>query len=238
MHGNLQKNSALLQSIRGSVETLVAEVAVFPPFPYLAQAKTLLTESLVSWGGQSVCEYPSGAFTGEVSADMLVEFGCRYVLVGHSERRGIYGESDELVAKKFAVAQAAGLAPVLCLGESLAERKSGATAEVVLGQLDAVLARVGVAAMASAVVAYEPVWAIGSGLSALPEQAQEVHAMIRSRIAALDSEVAAGLRILYGGSVKSNNAEALFGQVDVDGALVGGASLVADEFLAICQAVK
>lgn len=238
MHGNLQKNIALLQRIKDSAEALPADLAVFPPFPYLAQVQSLLLGSAVSWGGQSVCEYQSGAYTGEVSADMLAEFGCRYVLVGHSERRSIYGESDEVVAMKFAMAQSAGLVPVLCLGETLMERERGDTARVVLRQLDAVVKQVGVSAMASAVVAYEPVWAIGSGLSASPDLAQDVHALIRSRVFGQDHVVASGLRILYGGSVKSHNAAELFGQADVDGALVGGASLVADEFLAICQAVK
>lgn len=238
MHGSLQKNAALLEQVKAGVSGLACEVAVFPPYPYLAQAHALLSGSPVAWGAQSVSEHPAGAYTAEVSAAMLQDFGCRYVLVGHSERRALFGETDGVVAAKFAAAQKAGLVPVLCVGETLAEREAGLTAAVVSRQLAAVLDAQGVAALASAVVAYEPVWAIGTGVTATPQQAQEVHAAIRSQVAALDASVANGLRILYGGSVKPQSAAELFGQADVDGGLIGGAALVADDFLAICRAAN
>lgn len=238
MHGSLQKNAALLEQVKAGVSGLACEVAVCPPYPYLAQAQALLSGSPVAWGAQSVSEHPAGAYTAEVSAAMLQDFGCRYVLVGHSERRALFGETDGVVAAKFAAAQKAGLVPVLCVGETLAEREAGLTAAVVSRQLAAVLDAQGVAALASAVVAYEPVWAIGTGVTATPQQAQEVHAAIRSQVAALDASVANGLRILYGGSVKPQSAAELFGQADVDGGLIGGAALVADDFLAICRAAN
>ena len=238
MHGGLQQNAELLERIKAGVSGLACEVAVCPPYPYLGQVQSNLAGSALAWGAQSVSEHPSGAFTGEVAASMLLEFGCRYVLVGHSERRALYGETDLVVAAKFDAAQKAGLLPVLCVGETLAEREAGLTATVIARQLSAVLDRSGVAAMASAVVAYEPVWAIGTGVTASPSQAQEVHAAIRAQIAAQDREVANGLRILYGGSVKPQNALELFGQVDIDGGLIGGAALVADDFLAICLAAN
>jgi len=235
MHGSLATNLELLQSVRNGVSG-PAEVAVCVPYPYLAQARALLEGSRVAWGAQDVSEHAQGAWTGEVSAAMLVDFACRYVLVGHSERRSFFGDTDAVVAAKFAAAHKAGLTPVLCVGESLAERESGITGEVVTRQIEAVLANSGVAAFARAVVAYEPVWAIGTGRTASPEQAQEVHALIRARFARDSAEVAAGLRILYGGSVKANNAAELLGQADIDGGLIGGASLVAADFLAICAA--
>jgi len=235
MHGSLATNLELLRSVRNGV-CGQAEVAVCVPYPYLAQARAVLEGSSVAWGAQDVSEHAQGAWTGEVSAAMLVDFACRYVLVGHSERRSFFGDTDAVVAAKFAAAQKAGLTPVLCVGESLAERESGITGEVVTRQIDAVLASSGVAAFARAVVAYEPVWAIGTGRTASPEQAQEVHALIRARFARDSAEVAAGLRILYGGSVKANNAAELLGQADIDGGLIGGASLVAADFLAICAA--
>lgn len=236
MHGSLQANAALLERLKSGMPGLQCEVAVCAPFPYLAQLQALLASTQVRWGAQSVSEHVSGAYTGEVSAAMLCEFGCRYVLVGHSERRSLFGESDAVVAAKFVAAREAGLVPILCLGETLAEREAGATAAVVSRQLDAVIDRAGVAALASAVVAYEPVWAIGTGVTASPAQAQEVHAAIRKRVADLDAGLAEGLRILYGGSVKPQNAAELFAQDDIDGGLIGGAALVADDFLAICQA--
>lgn len=238
MHGGLQRNAELLERIKAGVSGVACEVAVCPPYPYLGQVQSILSASSLAWGAQSVSEHPSGAFTGEVAASMLLEFGCRYVLVGHSERRAFYGETDLVVAAKFDAAQKAGLLPVLCVGETLAEREAGLTAVVVARQLSAVLDRSGVAAMASAVVAYEPVWAIGTGVTASPAQAQEVHAAIRAQIGVRDREVANGLRILYGGSVKPQNAVELFGQVDIDGGLIGGAALVADDFLAICLAAN
>lgn len=238
MHGGLRQNAELLECIKAGVSGLACEVAVCPPYPYLGQAQSLLSGSSLVWGAQSVSEYPSGAFTGEVAASMLLEFGCRYVLVGHSERRALYGETDAVVAAKFDAARTAGLVPVLCVGETLAEREAGLTGAVIARQLSAVLDCFGVAAMASAVVAYEPVWAIGTGVTASPAQAQEVHAAIRAQIAAQDRQVANGLRILYGGSVKPQNAVELFGQLDIDGGLIGGAALVADDFLAICLAAN
>lgn len=236
MHGNLVANRQLLADILNGLGDCRADAAVCVPFPYLAQVQSVLSGSKLAWGAQNVSEHVQGAYTGEVSAAMLQEFGCRYVLVGHSERRALYGESDEAVAARFAAALAAGLTPVLCVGESLAERESGVTAEVVTRQLDAVLARSGVAALAQAVVAYEPVWAIGTGQTATPQQAQDVHAMIRARVARDHGDVAQKLRILYGGSVKPVNAQELFSMADIDGGLIGGAALVASDFLAICAA--
>ncbi len=238
MHGTLQKNAVLLEEVRRGVSGLGCEVAVCPPYPYLGQAQSILAGSAVGLGAQSVSEHAFGAYTGEVSAAMLLEFGCRYVLVGHSERRALHGETDAQVAAKFEAARNAGLVPILCVGETLAERQAGRTESVVAGQLSAILDRFGVAAMAAAVVAYEPVWAIGTGITASPAQAQAVHAAIRARVAARDAEVADGLRILYGGSVKPQNAVELFGQADIDGGLIGGAALVADDFLNICLAAN
>lgn len=235
MHGSLAANQALLRAVRDGAKGQ-AEVAVCVPYPYLAQAQAELTGSNVAWGAQDVSEHAQGAWTGEVSGSMLADFACRYVLVGHSERRSFFGDTDTVVSAKFAAAQKAGLIPVLCVGESLAEREAGVTGQVVTRQIDAVLAASGVAGFTKAVVAYEPVWAIGTGRTASPEQAQEVHALIRARFARDSADIAAGLRILYGGSVKANNAAELFGQPDIDGGLIGGASLVAADFLAICAA--
>ena len=234
MHGSLAENAALLAALKPALAGIEAVVCV--PFPYLAQAQAELAGSSITWGAQNVSEQAKGAFTGEVSASMLLDFGCTYVIVGHSERRSLYGESDELVAKKYLAAQAAGLTPILCVGESLAERESGVTEAVVARQLDAVINAAGVVSLAKAVVAYEPVWAIGTGKTASPEQAQAVHAFIRGKIAALDADVADQLVIQYGGSVKAANAAELMVQSDIDGGLIGGASLVADEFIAICRA--
>jgi len=234
MHGSLAENAALLEALKPALAGIKAVVCV--PFPYLAQVQSVLAGSSIAWGAQNVSEQSKGAFTGEVSASMLLDFGCTYVIVGHSERRSLYGESDDLVAKKYLAAQAAGLTPILCVGESLEERESGVTEAVVARQLDAVINAAGVASLAKAVVAYEPVWAIGTGKTASPEQAQAVHAFIRGKIAALDSGVADQLLIQYGGSVKAANAAELMVQPDIDGGLIGGASLVADEFAAICRA--
>ncbi|MDR2637957.1 MAG: triose-phosphate isomerase, partial [Zoogloeaceae bacterium] len=205
---------------------------------YLAQVSRLLAGSGVSLGAQDLSAHAEGAFTGEVSAAMLADFGCRHVIVGHSERRALHHESDALVAEKFGTARAAGLKPVLCLGETLTEREAGRTLAVVARQLDAVIAAHGVAALRDAVLAYEPVWAIGTGRTATPEEAQEVHLALRRQVAARSGEVAAALRIVYGGSVKAENARALFAQADIDGGLIGGASLDAKAFLAICQATN
>jgi triosephosphate isomerase len=234
MHGSLAENAALLAAIKPALAGIDAVVCV--PFPYLAQTQALLAGSSIAWGAQNVSEQAKGAFTGEVSAAMLLDFGCKYVIVGHSERRSLYGESDELVASKYKAAQAAGLIPILCVGESLEERESGVTEAVVARQLDAVINATGVGSLSNAVVAYEPVWAIGTGKTASPEQAQAVHAFIRRKIAMLDAGVAERLVIQYGGSVKAANASELMAQPDIDGGLIGGASLVADDFVAICQA--
>lgn len=236
MHGSLGSNLALLTAVRGGAAALKGQMAVCVPYPYLAQAQAALAGSNVAWGAQDVSEHAQGAYTGEVSAGMLNDFGCRYVIVGHSERRSYYGDTDVVVAAKFAAALKAGLTPILCVGETLAEREAGITAEVVIRQMDAIMSASGVAALGGAVVAYEPVWAIGTGKTATPAQAQEVHAMIRDRVARDDKAVAGVLQILYGGSVKPANARELFGQPDIDGGLIGGASLVADDFLGICAA--
>ena len=236
MHGSLATNLALLYCVRDAAGEFDSQCAVCVPFPYLAQAQSVLSGSKVAWGGQNVSEHAQGAYTGEVSAAMLAEFGCRYVLAGHSERRALYAESDATVAAKFAAALRAGLTPILCVGETLAEREGGITTEVVIRQLDAVVGVSGISALSKAVLAYEPVWAIGTGKTATPQQAQDVHALIRQRVAAGDAAVAGGLQILYGGSVKPGNAQELFAMPDIDGGLIGGASLVADDFLAICRA--
>jgi triosephosphate isomerase (TIM) len=237
MHGTRSENAALLDQLLDRLpEALAADVMVCPPFVYLQETARRLKDTGVDLGAQSLCAEPLGAFTGEVSGAMLRDVGCGFAIVGHSERRQIYGENDALVARKFVAAQAAGLVPVLCVGETLDERERGDTTEVVARQLDAVLAVTGVAALRSAVIAYEPVWAIGTGRTATPEQAQEVHAMIRARIAAADARIADEVRILYGGSVKASNARELFAMPDIDGGLVGGASLKAEEFAQICAA--
>lgn len=237
MHGGLKANQPLLQEIAAGVANLHgAAVAVCVPFPYLAQAQSVLSGTPVAWGAQNLNEQAQGAFTGEVSAAMLRDFGCRYVLTGHSERRSLFGESDQWVAEKFAAALALELTPVLCVGETLEQRDAGKTLEVVAAQLAAVLDRTGAAAFSRAVVAYEPVWAIGTGRTATSAQAQEVHAAIRAQVAKADAKVAEGLQILYGGSVKPGNAAELFAMPDIDGGLIGGASLVAADFLSICAA--
>jgi triosephosphate isomerase len=236
MHGNLAENGYLLSGVLAGMGSVKANVAVCVPFPYLAQTQAKLAGSTVAWGAQNVSQHGKGAYTGEVSAAMLNDFGCAYVIVGHSERRALYGESDAVVAEKFAAAQAAGLTPILCVGETLEERETGVTEQVVGRQLDAVIAKSGVAALARAVVAYEPVWAIGTGKTASPDQAQAVHAFIRGKIGAFDAAIAEGLIIQYGGSMKAANAVELLSQPDIDGGLIGGAALNAEEFLAICRA--
>ncbi len=237
MHGNLGQNRSLLEAVGRSVDKFPQVwCAVLVPYPYLAQTQESLQLTRLQWGAQNVSEHASGAYTGEVSAQMLRDFGCRLAIVGHSERRALYGEDSATVARKFKAAQAGGLTPILCVGESLSERESDLTEDVVGAQLDSVLNDCGVADLAEAVVAYEPVWAIGTGKTASPAQAQAVHAFIRKRIAGKDSAIAAELRIVYGGSVKAANAKELFAMPDIDGGLIGGASLAADEFLAICAA--
>jgi len=239
MHGSRAANRALLEAIvDGAGASESVQCAVCVPYPYLAQVADLLGGTRVAWGAQDVSAHASGAYTGEVSAAMLAEFGCRYVLVGHSERRQLHGESDAVVAAKFTAVQASGMTPILCVGETLAERDTGGTEAVVARQLGAVIAAAGAAAFGNAVLAYEPVWAIGTGRNASPEQAQAVHAFARARVAAENAAVAGGLRILYGGSVKPANAAAMFAIPDVDGGLIGGASLVAADFLAIARAAR
>jgi triosephosphate isomerase (TIM) len=228
MHGSRTANRALVDGILKGLERDGAQCAVCVPFPYLADVQQWLQATPIAWGAQNVSEHAKGAYTGEVAASMLAEFGCRYAIVGHSERRQLYREADEQVAAKFVAAQGAGLTPILCVGETLAERDAGRTEEVVGRQLDAVLGR---AKFGSAVLAYEPVWAIGTGRNATPEQAQAVHAFLRKKVS---NDTA----ILYGGSVKPQNAQALFANPDVDGGLIGGASLVAEDFLAILRAAR
>lgn len=235
MHGTRAENSALVAAIvQGLSGEENVEVAVCPPFVYLAEVVRAVKDTAVAVGAQNVCAEPMGAFTGEIAAAMLRDVGCRYVIVGHSERRQIYKEDDSLVARKFLAVQQQKLTPILCVGETLEERERAQTEQVVARQLDAVLAVAGVAALAQAVVAYEPVWAIGTGKNATPEQAQTVHAFIRGRLARQDAKIAGAIRVLYGGSVKAANAGELFAMPDVDGGLVGGASLKGEEFMRIC----
>jgi triosephosphate isomerase len=239
MHGSRAENAELIEALLlGLPGQTPVEIAVCPPFVYLWETARLLKSSSIALGAQSVCAEALGAFTGEVSAGMLKDVGCKYVIVGHSERRAIYKEDDALVARKFLAAQSQGLIPVLCVGETLEERERGQTMPVVSRQLTAVLDLASAAALRAAVIAYEPVWAIGTGKNATPAQAQEVHAYIRTAIAGRDAKIAADVRILYGGSVKAANARELFAMPDVDGGLVGGASLKADEFLKICASAQ
>jgi len=239
MNGRLRANTGLLDALKaGLKKSENLECAVCAPFPYLAQVSEALAGSSIAWGAQNLSEHDSGAYTGEVSGAMLKEFGCRFVIVGHSERRTLYGEDDARVAAKFAAARRAGLTPIVCVGETLEQRERGETESVVGRQLDAVVGAAGAAALSHAVLAYEPVWAIGTGRNATPQQAQDVHAFARARIAARDEAVAANLTILYGGSVKAANAKELFAMSDIDGGLIGGASLVAEDFIAICAAAR
>jgi triosephosphate isomerase (TIM) len=231
MNGGSSANVELLRALAKGTES-GGQVVVCVPFPYLHQAEELLSGSRVAWGAQDVSAHQKGAFTGEVSAAMLRDFSCSYVIVGHSERRQYHGESSELVAQKAEAALAGGVIPIVCVGETLAEREANRTAEIVLAQLDAVIDRLG-GNICRAVVAYEPVWAIGTGRTASPEQAQDVHQMLRERLGKL-GEAARDIPLLYGGSVKADNANKLFACADIDGGLVGGASLNAVEFLAIC----
>ena len=237
LNGSLASNEALLKALlrevpRGSP----VACAVCVPAPYLAQARQLLEGSGIGWGAQDVSRYEKGAYTGEVSGAMVAEFGARYAIVGHSERRTLFGDGDDLVAEKYAAARRAGLTPIFCVGESLEERERGQTEAVLARQVDALLGICGVAELDGGIVAYEPVWAIGTGRTATSAQAQEAHAFIRGRVLTQDKAIAAAVPILYGGSVKAANAAELFAMPDVDGGLVGGASLVAEEFAAIWRA--
>lgn len=236
MHGSRADNAALLEGLLAGVGAIKAEVLVCPPLVYVAETVQKLAGAVIAVGAQNVCAEAVGAYTGEVSAVMLRDIGTQYVLVGHSERRSLYHEDDVLVARKFVAAQAQGLTPVLCVGETLEQRDAGQAFEVIGAQLEAVIGLAGIGALARSVIAYEPVWAIGTGRNATPMQAQEVHAFIRQELAKREAGVAAAVRILYGGSVKGANARELFAMADVDGGLVGGASLKADEFLTICAA--
>lgn len=235
MHGTLGGVRELIDGILAELDDASpAEVAVFPPYVYLPEAAARAGGRL-SIGAQDVSEHDQGAYTGEVSGSMLADFGCRYTLVGHSERRALYGETDERVAAKFEAAQRHGLVPVLCVGETLEEREAEETEKVVGRQIDAVLKVAGTSGFARSVIAYEPVWAIGTGRTATPEQAQAVHAFIRDKLREADATMASEMRILYGGSVKAGNAADLFTMADIDGGLVGGASLKAAEFLGIVR---
>lgn len=235
LQGSRTMAADLLGAVASALPVNGVQVAVMPPFPFVAELASRFGSSMAI-GGQDVSEHAKGAFTGEVAAAMLAEVGCRMVIVGHSERRQYHAEDDHLVARKALAAQSAGLTPVICLGESLDDRENGRTEAVVGAQLDAVLQMCGAEALNDAVIAYEPVWAIGTGLTASPEQAQAVHAFIRGKVFAADATIARSLKILYGGSVKPDNALDIFRQPDVDGGLIGGASLVAEDFLAIVRA--
>jgi triosephosphate isomerase (TIM) len=234
MHGSPAQVRGWLAAVEAAGPFPAVDVALMPPYPHLSAAATLSRS--IAIGAQDASAHAGGAYTGEVSAAMLKEIGCRHVIVGHSERRQYHAEGDALVAAKFAAVQAAGMVPVLCIGETLAQRDAGETDTVVGAQLGAVIAAAGIDAFANAVLAYEPVWAIGTGRTATPEQAQAVHALLRGVVAASSANIAGSLRILYGGSVKPNNAATLFAQTDIDGGLIGGASLVADDFVAIIRA--
>jgi triosephosphate isomerase len=237
MNGSNAASEALISGIVAGVPAGSGfRLLVCPPFPYLASVASQVSGSAVALGAQNVSEHEFGAFTGETAPSMLKDVGCDYVIVGHSERRAIYAETSEQVAAKFMAAQAAGITPILCVGETLEEREAGTTEKVIDEQLDAVLDTAGAAVFAAAVIAYEPVWAIGTGMTATPEQAQDVHRHIRARLAAHDAELAEKVQILYGGSMKGENAPGLLGMPDIDGGLIGGASLKASDFLAIAEA--
>lgn len=239
LNGSLDSIKQLVAGITaGAGDTGDTQIAVCPPFVYIPLVSNLLADSKVAVGSQDISDHESGAFTGEISGAMLSDFSCSYAIVGHSERRALYAEDDEFTAHKFAAARKAGLTPILCVGETLEERERGITEGVVSRQLDAVIRLEGIAAIGEAVVAYEPVWAIGTGKTASPQQAQDVHAFIRAKLADFDKTVADKVQILYGGSVKGTNAEELISMQDIDGGLIGGASLAAEDFLAICMACK
>ena len=239
MNGSLDSITALVEGIKAGLDSVTtAEMVVCPPFVYIPTVASLIGDASISLGAQDVSDQEAGAHTGEVAPAMLTDVGCKYAIVGHSERRSIYGESDTFTASKFAAARKAGLVPILCVGELLEEREQGITEQVVSRQLDAVIDLEGVGALADAVIAYEPVWAIGTGKTATPDQAQDVHAFIRGKLAALDSSVADKVRILYGGSMNAANAAELLAMADIDGGLIGGASLKPADFLAIGSAAN
>lgn len=236
MNGSLAANAALLSGIQSNLHVPSCEVAVCVPAPYLAQCRSALAGTVIGWGAQDLSAHESGAYTGEISAAMLTDFDCLHVLAGHSERRAYHGESDELVGRKSARALAAGLRPIVCVGETLAEREAGQTEQVVQRQLEAVLKEVADADLVRLVIAYEPVWAIGTGKTATPQMAQDVHAFLRARLAARHAAAATQVQILYGGSMKPDNAADLLAMEDIDGGLIGGAALKAEDFLAIVHA--
>ncbi|MEE9328446.1 MAG: triose-phosphate isomerase [Cocleimonas sp.] len=236
LNGSKDSIQELLKGILAGMPEAKADVAVCAPYIYIPLVEEILSGTEIGYGSESISEHDSGAFTGEIAGSMLKEFSCQYAIVGHSERRTLFGEQDADTANKFAAARKHGLTPILCIGELLEERESGTTEEVVARQLDAVIELEGVEALNDAVIAYEPVWAIGTGMTASPQQAQDVHAFIRGKIAALNAGVAEKVQILYGGSVNGGNADELFAMEDIDGGLIGGASLKAEDFLAICRA--
>ncbi|BDB29641.1 triosephosphate isomerase [Cupriavidus sp. TA19] len=237
MHGSRASAHELVSEIKDALSVASpGEVALCVPFPFLEQVQHLLQGSAIAWGAQSVSEHRSGAYTGEVSASMLQDFGCTVVIVGHSERRTAHHETDHIVGLKAVAALEAGLTPIVCLGETLAERETGQTEAIVLRQLDALMSHVSADHLPNCVIAYEPLWAIGTGQTATAQQAAQVHALIRQQLAGVDGEAAQRTRVLYGGSVKPASAAELFAQPDIDGGLIGGASLVASDFLAIVGA--
>ena len=239
MNGSSESNKLLIDGIKqGLGEVKKAQVVVCPPSVYMGQVKDLVDGTDIMLGVQNVSEQVSGAYTGEISVSMIGDFNCNYAILGHSERRSLYGETDELVAKKFAAVKEAHLVPIFCVGELLEEREANQTEDVVARQIDAVIDLVGISGFKDVVIAYEPVWAIGTGKTASPQQAQDVHAFIRQRLAKHDAEIAQQTRILYGGSVKPSNAKEIFNMPDIDGGLIGGASLQAEDFLAICTAAN
>ena len=234
MNGSLSSIEELISGIKdGLAEVTNADMAVCPPAIYISKVNDLIGDSGIGLGSQNICDQESGAFTGELAPSMLKEFNCSYAIIGHSERRSLYGESDELVAKRFAMAVQSGVIPLFCIGETLEERESGIMEDVVSRQIDAVIDTQGIDAIGKCVIAYEPVWAIGTGVTASPEQAQAGHAFIRSKLAALSEDVAAKVQILYGGSMNAGNAKELLSQPDIDGGLIGGAALKPADFLAI-----
>jgi triosephosphate isomerase len=238
MNGNLAENQTRLTQLVSGLSASSVSVAVCVPAPYFTQCQSVLGNSDIKLGSQNLSEYSEGAYTGEIGGSMLQDFDCQYALVGHSERRELFAETNEQVALKFAAALKARLIPVLCVGETLEQREADVTEVIIAEQISAVLAQVGIQGFSQAVIAYEPIWAIGTGKTASPEQAQAVHKAIRDQLAILDSEIAQNTQILYGGSVKPNNAVAIFAQADVDGALVGGAALNAQDFIQICNAAS
>lgn len=239
MHGSLSENEQLLGALaKGLRELQEGNFVVCVPYPYLFSVQNSLKNTNIAWGAQNLSQYEKGAYTGEVSAPMLTDFACRYVIVGHSERRALFGESSAIVAVKYIAAQRFSIIPILCVGETLQQREDGSTESVIAEQLDAVIHSAGIESFENAIIAYEPVWAIGTGKTATPQQAQDVHAFIRTSLARQNSDIAQSITIVYGGSVKANNASELFAMPDIDGGLIGGASLVAEEFITICRALR